>query len=60
MSEILCNELIIAFGNALRGVDCYVLPSDIKVELEYDRHYGYPDVSVVCGEVKMAKDRNDT
>ena len=58
--NFIVSNLIISLGNEFKGFDCIVLPSDIKVELEYDRHYSYPDIAVVCGEVKMAKDRNDT
>ncbi len=53
-------NVVAAMKSALQGKDCFVLPSDIKVELEYDGHYAYPDVAAVCGEVKMAKGRNDT
>ncbi len=45
--------------NSLMGSDCFVFPSDIKVELDRAEHYAYPDVSVVCGEIEYAAGRND-
>jgi Uma2 family endonuclease len=45
--------------HSLKGSDCLVFPSDIKVELEKARHYAYPDVSVVCGDIEYADDRDD-
>ena len=41
----------------LRGKDCEVLGSDIKVLLR-EEHFVYPDVSVVCGEINFTA--NDT
>ena len=36
-------------GNALRGGACRVLSADAKVVAHIDKHYVYPDVTVVCG-----------
>ncbi len=57
--NLIVSNIITAFNIALRGKDCYVLPSDIKVELDFDRRYVYPDVTVVCGEAEMARGRDD-
>jgi len=51
------------FGNlysALCNSDCMVFGSDMKIEMDRAKHYAYPDVSVVCGEIEFAHRRNDT
>jgi Uma2 family endonuclease len=35
---------------ALKGQNCIVYPSDVKVQAEHANSYLYPDVSVACGE----------
>jgi Uma2 family endonuclease len=57
--NLIVSNLITALNNALRKTDCFVFPSDIKVELEKAGHYAYPDVSVVCGDIEYADDRDD-
>ncbi|OQX09899.1 MAG: hypothetical protein BWK80_46365 [Desulfobacteraceae bacterium IS3] len=32
---------------------------DMKIQIDPARHYAYPDVSVVCGEIEFAENRND-
>ena len=46
--------------NALRGRPCFVAPSDLRVRVSPDGLYAYPDVVVVCGELKVLDGRNDT
>ncbi len=46
--------------SALEGSDCVVFSSDVKVGVEAGKHFFYPDASVVCGNVELEKDRNDT
>ena len=46
--------------SALRNSDCMVFGSDMKIELDKARHYAYPDISAVCGEIEFAPGRNDT
>ena len=45
--------------HSLRDSDCFVFPSDMKLELERAEHYAYPDLSVVCGKIEYAADRDD-
>jgi len=66
MSGALVNHNLIAMNvsaglhNLLKDSDCFVFPSDIRVELDRARHYAYPDVSVVCGDIRCADGRKDT
>lgn len=42
-----------ALGNALRGGPCRVFSPDLRVARDAAGHYGYPDVTVVCGAVEL-------
>jgi len=44
---------------SLRNSNCFVFPSDIKVQVDEAMHYTYPDISIVCGDIKYAANRND-
>ncbi len=44
----------------LRDSDCFVYGSDMKIEVDKARHYTYPDLSIVCGDVRFAANRDDT
>lgn len=44
----------------LKGKPCWVYNSDVRVLVEENGLYTYPDVSVVCTEPKFAEGRNDT
>ncbi|HJU53834.1 MAG TPA: Uma2 family endonuclease [Pyrinomonadaceae bacterium] len=43
----------------LKGRNCRVLPSDMKVRMPDSRRFFYPDVSVVCGEPQFHDERSD-
>ncbi|MDQ3917826.1 MAG: Uma2 family endonuclease [Acidobacteriota bacterium] len=43
----------------LRARPCGVLPIDLKVRLPDSRKFFYPDLSVVCGELKFHDQRRD-
>ncbi len=53
-------NLVSDLDRTLEGSNCVVFSSDVKVRTEEGRHFFYPDASVVCGEVKLEKGRNDT
>ncbi len=40
----------------LRGKDCRPFNSDQRIKVESAGFYTYPDVSVICGQVQIAKD----
>ncbi len=58
--NLIVSNLITALNNGLRESACFVFPGDMKIQVEEARHYTYPDVSVVCGDIEFAKGRNDT
>jgi Uma2 family endonuclease len=57
--NLIVSNLITRLNNALEGRNCFVFPGDIKVEVDPGKHYAYPDVSVVCGDVEFVPNRND-
>ncbi len=58
--NVIAGNVFAALHGALGRSDCYVFTGDMKVQVEKDRHYVYPDVSVVCGEIEFAEERTDT
>lgn len=52
-------NVIVELGRQLRGRDCRVLASDMKVRVPDSRRFFYPDVSVVCGEPQFHDERSD-
>ncbi|MDI6794971.1 MAG: Uma2 family endonuclease [bacterium] len=45
---------------AFKDKFCEAFASDLRVQVEKGRHYTYPDVVVVCGELEFAEKRKDT
>ena len=58
--NLIVTNVLGTLYNLLRNSDCFVFPSDIRVELDRARHYAYPDVSLVCGDIRCADGRKDT
>jgi len=48
-------NLILALGNKLRGSDCRVFPSDMRVKVPAYLPYRYPDLSALCGQAVIEK-----
>lgn len=44
----------------LKGKDCSVYPSDLRVCTPLSDAYMYPDISIICGDIKMEDDKVDT
>ena len=57
--NLIASNLIADLNNKLREKDCYVFPGDIKLQVDSANHYTYPDVSVVCGDIEYAENRED-
>ncbi len=45
--------------NLLQDSACFVFTGDMKIQVNEDSHYTYPDTSIVCGDVEFAENRND-
>ena len=55
----ICHAIHAILGKLLTGDDCDVFTSNMKVYIPEKNKMYYPDVSVVCGKVEPALDRND-
>ncbi len=58
--NLIAANMFMALGASLGRSDCFVLGSDMKIEVDKALHYTYPDLSIVCGDVRFAANRNDT
>lgn len=58
-SLIACN-IIATLHPQLRRRPCRVYNSDMRVKVEQNGLYVYPDITVVCGEPRFDSGRNDT
>lgn len=58
------NRLMLDFANLLntgfKGRSFEAFASDLRVEIDKEKHYAYPDVAVICGEIAFAENRKDT
>jgi len=51
--NLLSANIIIALGNALAPTPCRVFGSDMRILVQDEGLYTYPDVSVVCGKLEF-------
>ena len=58
--SIIAANIITALNQALVDKPCEVYTSDMRLLVEANGLYTYPDVMVVCGKPQLVKGRNDT
>ncbi len=58
--NIIAGNTFASLHTSLRNSECTVFTSDMKIQVDEDRHYTYPDISIACGDIEFAKNRNDT
>ena len=56
--NLICVNVARRISNQLDGKNCEVYAADMRVKIEAKK-YVYPDVIVVCGEVRLADDKFD-
>lgn len=44
----------------LKGKDCRPFGSDLRIHIPKNTLYTYPDISIICGELKLTDDKFDT
>jgi Uma2 family endonuclease len=57
---LIASNLNRAIGNQLEGCPCVVYTSDMRVRIQPEGLYTYPDLSVACGEEEFADEHDDT
>jgi Uma2 family endonuclease len=57
---LIVTNVVSEFREQLRGRDCRVYSTDLRVKVSATGLYTYPDVVVVCGEARFEDERADT
>jgi len=57
--NIITGNVFASIHSSLRETGCIVYTGDMKIQIDAAMHYAYPDVSVVCGQIEFAENRND-
>src|SRR5665213_2233034 len=57
--NLIASNMNRAIGNQLEGCPCVVYTSDMRVKVQADGLYTYPDVSVACAEEEFADEYED-
>ena len=58
--NLIVANLIASLHAQLRGKNCTVYPSDLRLKVESTSLYTYPDAMVICGDLQFAEKRQDT
>ncbi len=58
--NLIVANIIRVLGNALVQSPCRVFASDLRVAIDVDHHYVYPDAVVVCGQAEYLDQSLDT
>lgn len=58
--NLICTGASFVLYSQLRGRQCKVYPSDMRLKVQATGDQHYPDISVVCGEPRFADDVFDT
>ena len=54
------RNTLIEIGNYLYDKSCEIFPSDVRIHIEANSLFTYPDLTIFCEELKLYKNRNDT
>jgi Uma2 family endonuclease len=56
----LVSNFIVEIGTRLKGKNCNVYPSDLRVHIPSTTLYTYPDVVITCGKEEFLDEQTDT
>ncbi|QTA86479.1 Uma2 family endonuclease [Desulfonema magnum] len=57
--NLIAGNIFASLHSSLRNSDCVAFIGDMKIQIEADSHYTYPDISVVCGDIEFVGNRDD-
>lgn len=57
--NLIFTAIYLSLGNLLDGKSCRPYSSDFRLKVEAVNVYTYPDISVICGETRLADGRQD-
>jgi Uma2 family endonuclease len=49
--NIIASNLLIALGQTLKGKPCRPFNSDLRIHVEKNTLFTYPDISIICGDI---------
>lgn len=58
--NVISSNLMIALGNALKGKSCQPYGSDMRIQIPENTLFTYPDISIICGDVIVSDDDENT
>ena len=58
--SLICSNVIYGFRNRFSANSCHVFDSSLRVRLDGKKIYGYPDMTVVCGQLEFSPENEDT
>jgi Uma2 family endonuclease len=58
-NDIVAN-LLREIGSFLKGTQCKIRPSDLRISIPSANSYTYPDATIICGNPEMEDDKFDT
>ncbi|MGN6400778.1 MAG: Uma2 family endonuclease [Flavisolibacter sp.] len=58
--NLIVRNSLSSIDNFLKGKSCNIFPSDLKVHIEANSLFTYPDLSVICGDPQFWNGRTDT
>jgi len=58
-NDIVAN-LLREIGSFLKGTECKIRPSDLRISVPSANSYTYPDATIICGKPEMEDDKFDT
>lgn len=58
--NLIVTNTVSGLHSQLRNRPCVVFPSDMRVRIRDNRHYTYPDITVVCDPLQLEDTEQDT
>jgi len=57
--NVISGNVFAKLHSSLRDPSCFVFAGDMKIQIEKDAYYTYPDISIVCGDIEFTQNRDD-
>ena len=55
---MICDNILFALKQKLKGKSCKPFGSDLRIHIEANTLFTYPDISIVCGDIVTLNDDN--
>jgi Uma2 family endonuclease len=54
--NIITRNLLVILANKMKGTGCQPFGSDLRIHIERNTLFTYPDISIICGDIKTLND----